>query len=116
MFFSSDPRPCVIATRDQTAALDQAYRMARWDAQHRDDSKASTRIYVVEVSPDGWGACRRYWVDQLPPAGDELAEVWEVHADGLKPHWRSVTVVDTNREREMQENDYIIAEHLNLNK
>jgi hypothetical protein len=69
----SEQQPLV--TRDQMQALTAACRMAQ------EQRLKEARVYVVEVAPDGWGACREYHVEQLPPPGSDLAAVLYVGQD-----------------------------------
>lgn len=72
-------------TRDQTAALNQAARMIA-DSRYTGHGGPlkSIRIYTVEVTPDGLGQSREYYVDGLPPPGMDLVRMVDVEIDPFK--------------------------------
>lgn len=67
-------------TRDQMQALN---RCASLIANSRGEVKA-VRVYTVEMSPDGWGQCREYWVGNQPPEPMVVVAVVEVALDQAK--------------------------------
>lgn len=72
-------------TRDQTEALNQAARMIA-DSKYggHGGPVKSIRIYTVEVTPNGLGQCREYYVDGLPPPELECVRICDVELDPIK--------------------------------